>query len=129
MNGFLAASVFIIVCMTIDRYVAICRPARYLQRRGGRGGLAAVFDILLAFYAGLILQVPRFYGDYTVVTSACIDGSGMRGEEEEEDENADESEQGPGVNGTEEPPCICGVEGTVRFMLLYKQIVTFIYFN
>jgi hypothetical protein len=61
-------------------------------------------DILLAFYAGIVFQIPRFYGDYRVLESECASG----------DEKEEEDIEGSGVATTTEPPCVCGVESNVR---------------
>ncbi len=59
-NGFLATAVFIIICVTCDRYFAIVHPTFYLQHRAqGRGSHSPQFDVVVAFFCGMVLQVPR----------------------------------------------------------------------
>ncbi|XP_059083889.1 probable G-protein coupled receptor B0563.6 [Tigriopus californicus] len=61
-NGFLASSVFIIVMMTIDRYLAISHPTLYRRRRSSNSPLnSPIIDIGLAFYAGMVIQAPRYF--------------------------------------------------------------------
>ena len=44
------------------RYFAIVHPTFYLHHRAtARGAHSPQFDVVLAFFCGMVLQVPRFF--------------------------------------------------------------------
>ena len=84
------------------RYFAICRPTFYLRHRASHGNSSPLVDIVLSFYSGLILQVPRFLDTRREILAAeCLyDGGGV-------DLGGTASTASSGTESITEPPCPC----------------------
>ena len=79
------------------RYFAICRPTFYLRHRASHGNSSPLVDIVLSFYSGLILQIPRFLDTRQEILEA----------ECSKDDSGGETESS-GTEDITEHPCACG---------------------
>ena len=104
----------------ICRYFAICRPTFYLRHRASFGNSSPLVDIVLSFYSGLILQIPRFLDTrHEILEAECFNDGGAYAEEETETE----------LSGTEditEHPCACGEDKNViqPSWILFQNLLT-----
>ena len=68
-NAVWSTSGLIILCMTIDRYFAICKPIEYKQ---DRKYLNARLDVLLCWTTGVLLYLPEVFCTKEMMEQKCI---------------------------------------------------------
>lgn len=64
LNSFMASSVYIIICMTVNRYISIYKPTHFQRIHTFKN---AYIGLLFSFLGGLILHIPlvgRTFGLY-----------------------------------------------------------------
>ena len=62
LNSFMAASVYIIICMTVNRYISIYKPTQFQRFHTFRNAYIAIF---LSFLGGMFLHIPLAF-EYSV---------------------------------------------------------------
>ena len=60
-NSFMASSVYIIICMTINRYISIYRPTQFQRLHTSKN---AQIHISLSFLAGIFLHIPLCFQNH-----------------------------------------------------------------
>jgi hypothetical protein len=65
-NSFMASSVYIIICMTVNRYISIYRPTHFQRIHTFKN---ASIHISLSFMSGILLHIPLCFQNK--VTSLC----------------------------------------------------------
>jgi hypothetical protein len=68
LNSFMASSVYIIICMTVNRYISIYRPTQFQRIHTFRNAYLA---IAFSFVGGVVLHVPLAFEHY--VDEKCFD--------------------------------------------------------
>ena len=67
-NSFMASSVYIIICMTVNRYISIYQPSQFQRIHTHKN---ARISIVCSFTGGVLLHVPLCFQN--TVVSTCMD--------------------------------------------------------
>ncbi|KAK7075276.1 hypothetical protein SK128_013472 [Halocaridina rubra] len=66
-NSPMSASIFIIVCITIDRYFSVCRPTDFKKIHTSRyawiGIIGAIVTAIIIWFPSCLLKEPKYYKD------------------------------------------------------------------
>merc|ERR1719361_2557383 len=70
-NSFMASSVYIIICMTVNRYISIYKPTQFQRIHTFKN---ASIHITLSFVAGILLHIPLCFQNKVVQGAGCVEG-------------------------------------------------------
>ena len=69
-NSFMASSVYIIICMTVNRYISIYKPTQFQRFHTHKN---ARISILSAFAGGILVHVPLCFQNRVISSCTLID--------------------------------------------------------
>ena len=72
-NSFMASSVYIIICMTVNRYISIYKPTQFQRIHTFKN---ARISIVASFLSGILLHIPLCFQNR--VTESCVDFASTR---------------------------------------------------